>query len=161
VDYELRIVVEKVAVSSQEVVKRDTIKIYDIQRPESILDLGLRHSEQISLLSKVQNTLVAEQSILIDPGTNVCPNCGQKLKKNGYKESDFSAVFSDHKLLVQKHRCSRPECGWQSASTIKSLFGTNIHPDLAKLQCSQGALFSYREAEQNSSEVELSTTECE
>jgi len=29
------------------------------------------------------------------------------------------------------------------------LFGTNIHPDLAKLQCEQGALFSYREAEQN------------
>jgi len=69
VDYELRIV-EKVAVSSQEVVKRD-IKIYDIQRPESILDLGLRHAEQISLLSKVQNALLAEQTILIDPGTNV------------------------------------------------------------------------------------------
>jgi len=49
-----------VAVSSQEVVKRDTIKIYDIQRPESILDLGLRHAEQISLLSKVQNALLAE-----------------------------------------------------------------------------------------------------
>ena len=149
-DYELRIVVEKVAVSSQEVVKRDTIKTYDIQRPESILDLGLRHSEQISLLSKVQNTLLAEQSILIDPRTNnVCPNCGQKLKKNGDKESNFYAVFSDHKLLVQKYRCNRHECGWQSAATIKSLFGTNIHPDLAKLQCEQGALFSYREAEQN------------
>jgi hypothetical protein len=40
-DYELRIIVEKVAVSSQEVVKRDTIKIYDIQRPESIIDLGI------------------------------------------------------------------------------------------------------------------------
>ncbi len=128
-DYELRIVVEKVAISSQEVVKRDTIKIYDIQRPESILDLGLRHLEQISLLSKVQNILLAEQSILINPQTNACPNCGQKLKKNGYKESDFSAVFSDHKLLVQKHRCSHPDCGWQSPSTIKSLFGTNIHPD--------------------------------
>ena len=51
-DYELRIIVEKVAVSSQEVVKRDTIKIYDIQRPESIVDLGLRHAEQISLLEK-------------------------------------------------------------------------------------------------------------
>lgn len=128
-DYELRIVVEKVAVSSQEVVKRDTIKIYDIQRPESILDLGLRHAEQISLLSKVQNALLAEQTILIDPGTNVCPNCREKLKKNGQKESDFYAVFSDHKLPVQKHRCSSPECGWQSSSTLPSLFGTNIHPD--------------------------------
>jgi hypothetical protein len=49
-DYELRIVVEKVAVRSQEVVKRDTIKRYGIQRPASIVDLGLRHAEQISLL---------------------------------------------------------------------------------------------------------------
>jgi hypothetical protein len=53
-DYELRIVVEKVVVSSTQVVKRDTITIYDIQRPESILDFGLRHAEQISLLSKVK-----------------------------------------------------------------------------------------------------------
>jgi len=36
VEYELRIIVEKVAVSSQEVVKRDTLKIYDVKRPESM-----------------------------------------------------------------------------------------------------------------------------
>src|SRR5690242_4239772 len=47
-DYELRIVVEKVAVSSQEVVKRDTIISYALQRPTSILELGLRHGEQIA-----------------------------------------------------------------------------------------------------------------
>ncbi len=44
-DYEFRVVVEKVSVSSQKVVKRDTLKIYDIQKPESILDFGLRHEE--------------------------------------------------------------------------------------------------------------------
>ena len=48
-DYELRIIVEKVAVSSQEVLKRDTIKIYDIHPPQSILDLGLRHAERVWL----------------------------------------------------------------------------------------------------------------
>jgi hypothetical protein len=32
---------------------------------------------------------------------------------------------------------------------VTSLFGTSIHPDLAKLQCEQGALYSYREAENN------------
>jgi hypothetical protein len=42
-DYELRIIVEKVSVSSQEVVKRDTLKVYDVKAPESILELGLRH----------------------------------------------------------------------------------------------------------------------
>ena len=29
------------------------------------------------------------------------------------------------------------------------MFGTDIHPDLAKLQCEQGALFSFREAARN------------
>ena len=57
-DYELRIVVEKVAVHSQEVIKRDTLTSYALQRPTSILELGLRHAEQISLLEKVQNILL-------------------------------------------------------------------------------------------------------
>lgn len=99
-EYELRIIVEKVAVSTQEVVKRDTLKIYDVKRPESILDLGLRHSEQISLLEKVQNAVLAEQSVLIEPETKVCPQCGQKLKKNGHRTSEFHAVFSDHELRI-------------------------------------------------------------
>lgn len=49
-DFELQVVVEKVAVSTQEVIQRDTVKVYDVNPPKSILDLGLRHSEQISLL---------------------------------------------------------------------------------------------------------------
>ncbi len=109
-DYEVRIVVEKVSVGTQEVVRRDTIKIYALQCPESILDVGLRHCEQISLLSKVQNALLAEQSLLIDADYTVCPNCGKKLRKDGYKISDFHAVFSDHKLRLQKQRCGNPEC---------------------------------------------------
>jgi hypothetical protein len=128
-DYELRIIVEKVAVSSTEVVKRDTIKIYDIQQPESILDLGLRHSEQISLLSKVQNAILAEQSVLIDFGVKACPNWGQKLRKNGSQNSDFHAGFRDHKLRLQRHCCSNADCNWQHDSRVQSFFGTNIHPD--------------------------------
>ena len=58
VEYALRVIVEKVAVSSQEVVKRDTITTYEIQTPASILDLGLRHAEQIALLEKIQNVLL-------------------------------------------------------------------------------------------------------
>jgi len=54
-DYELRIVVEKVAVSSQEVVHRDTVTSYTMQCPSSIGELGLRHAEQIALLEQVQN----------------------------------------------------------------------------------------------------------
>jgi len=32
---------------------------------------------------------------------------------------------------------------------VTSLFGTNIHPNLARLQCEQGAVYSYREAQRN------------
>lgn len=148
-DYELRVIVEKVSISSQEVVQRDTIKVYAVKAPGSILDLGLRHAEQISVLEKVQNALLAEQCHLIESGHPVCPKCGQKLKKNGHTPSQFHAVFSDHTVRIQKHLCSNPECRWQSAPTTTSVFGTNIHPDLAKLQCEQGALFSYREAQSN------------
>ncbi len=155
-DYEFRVIVEKVSVASQEVVKRDTVKIYDIRPPKSILDLGLRHAEQISLLTKVQNALLAEQSALIDLGYDACPNCGQKLKKNGFMQSNFHAVFSDHQLRIQKHRCNNPDCNWQSTPTTTTVFGTDIHPDLAKLQCEQGSLFSYREAQTNLEKVNCS-----
>ncbi|UJB73061.1 ISKra4 family transposase (plasmid) [Acaryochloris sp. 'Moss Beach'] len=148
-EYELRIIAEKVSVSSQEVVKRDTLKVYDIEAPESILDLGLRHEEQISLLEKVQNSLLALQSKLIDPGYYHCPRCGQKIVKKGFTKSKFHAVFTDHKIGIQKHKCKNPDCDWQSAPTTSSVFGTPIHPDLAKLQCEQGALYSFRKAQTN------------
>jgi hypothetical protein len=55
VDYELRVVLEKVSVSSQEVVQRDTLKVYDkrsfealsavIYRPESIRTIDQHHRE--------------------------------------------------------------------------------------------------------------------
>ena len=148
-DYELRVIVEKVSVSSQEVVQRDTIKIYDIKAPRSIIGLGLRHEEQISLVEKVQNSVLAAQSKLIDPGYDRCPKCGGKLHKRGFSQSKFHSVFSDHKVGIQKHKCQNPECEWQSTPTTTSVFGTSVHPDLAKLQCEQGTLFSYRKAQSN------------
>jgi len=149
-DYKFRMIVEKVSVSKQEeVVKRETVKIYDIQKPESILNLGLRHEEQISLLSQVQSVFLSEQSALIDSGFQVCPKCGAKLSKYGFVESQFHAVFSDHKLRLQKHRCQNRECNWQSRPTTTTVFGTDTHPDLVKLQCEQGALHSYRQAQDN------------
>ena len=54
-DYALRIIVEKVAISSQEVIKRDTITSYALQCSTSMVELGLCHAEQIALLAKVQN----------------------------------------------------------------------------------------------------------
>lgn len=43
----LGIIVEKVAVSSQEVVKRDTLKIYDVKYPKLILGWCCRSVGQV------------------------------------------------------------------------------------------------------------------
>ena len=96
VEYTLRVIVENVAVNSQEVVQYNTIITYEIKPPVSIVDLGLRHAEQISVLEKIQNVLLEEQAMLIDSGYDRCPNCGRKIKKNGDTHSQFHAVFSDH-----------------------------------------------------------------
>src|SRR5262245_35762433 len=111
-EYELRVVVEKVLVSTQEVVQRGTLKTYEVKAPESILELGLRHEEQISLLGKVQDAILAVQAQLIDPGHDVCPRCGDKLKKKGFTPSNFHAVFTDHKVRLQKHPGSNGFRGW-------------------------------------------------
>ena len=50
-EYELCIIVDKILVSSQEVVKRDTLKIYDVKRPESILDFG----QNIGIVFKIKS----------------------------------------------------------------------------------------------------------
>jgi len=108
--------------------------------------MGLRHEEP--LLSKV-HAFLAEQAVLIDSGFRECPKCGAKLSKYGFVPSKFHAVFSDHKLRLQKHCCKNPDCNWQSTPTTSTVFGTDTHPDLVKLQCEQGALHSYREAQDN------------
>lgn len=53
-DYELRVIVEKVSIPSQVVVQRDTIKVHAVQAPASILGLGLRHAEQSKLVETKQ-----------------------------------------------------------------------------------------------------------
>ena len=72
-----------------------------------------------------------------------------RLRKMDLLQSKFHAVFSDHCLRMQKHHCNNPECNWQSTPTTTTVFGTATHPDLAKLQCEQGALYSYRGAQDN------------
>lgn len=91
-DYELRLVVEKVSVGSQEVVKRDTSKVYDVAAPESMLDLGVRHEEQISLLGKVQNAVIAEQAKLLDPVLQIRAIITSKKWENRWQGAVLSAL---------------------------------------------------------------------
>jgi len=44
----------------------DTIKVYDIQAPESITDLGLRYLRTDISTGKVKNSLLAETQSCLD-----------------------------------------------------------------------------------------------
>lgn len=144
-DCTLRMVIEKVDSKTNKVIDRSTVDSFEIHRPEKIMDVGLRHKTQIHLLKRIQQKIIDEQYAIISEDQKKCPNCKVLLKRNGYKQSDFHAVFSDHKIRLQKHTC--PICHESQVPSIKSLFGTSIHPDLYKLQCEMGASFSFFKSE--------------
>ena len=69
------------------------------------------------------------------------------MKYAGSIASHFHSVFTDHKVPVKRQKCCNKNCGWTNVPSISSLFHTNLHPDLAKLQTEMGCNHTYREAE--------------
>jgi len=123
-------------VTSQEVVQRDTLKVYDIKAPTSILELGLHHEEQISLLERVQEFSIGNLNSLT-LATNIV-KCSQKLHKQDLLSQSFMPSLRTikwaSKTQVPKSRV------WLAKYPPRLLSsGTSIHP-FAKLQCSQGTL---------------------
>lgn len=54
-NHTLRIVVEKVNTKTGEIVEKNTISSCKITAPKNIMDLGLRHTEQINILQRIQD----------------------------------------------------------------------------------------------------------
>lgn len=146
--YGLRIVVEKVDLKDTDLtLSREEMTMIEVKEVKSIMDLGLRHGEQIALLEKIQTQLLNEQSPSLKSTATQCGSCGSKLCNNGYGTSKFHSVFTDHIIRVQKQKCT--VCGQAVTPSVRSLLGTSVHPDLSKLQCEQGANNTYRKAEKH------------
>jgi hypothetical protein len=126
-------------------IKKITIETGEIKRVKSLLDLGLRHKEQIKILEKIQDEIITIQSPQLATQLSSCLQCGGKMIKAGYNQSDFHAVFTDHKVKTQRQICNN--CGWRNIPSVKSLFGASSHPDLVKMQCETGAEHTYRDAQ--------------
>jgi hypothetical protein len=126
-------------------IKKITIEAGQVKTVKSLLDLGLRHEEQIRILKKIQDEIIALQSPQLATQLDSCIQCGGKMIKAGYNQSDFHAVFTDHKVKTQRQICN--DCGWRNIPSVKSLFGASSHPDLIKLQCETGAEHTYRDAQ--------------
>lgn len=118
-----------------------------VKSVESIIDLGLRHTEQIELLQKIQDQILKLQSTQLVDKIEFCDKCGSKMKRNGYTHAEFNAVFTDHKIPILKQRCTNKECACSIVPSVRSIFSTTMHPDLAKLQCEIGSEHTYRDAQ--------------
>ena len=127
------------------VISKDVVMTKVIVKPDHIVELGLRHAEQVDLLKHVQQKLLDHQSTFLKDDFSVCPKCSGKLHKRGSVKSDFHAIFTDHKIAVGRKVCK--SCGWTSIPSIRSLFGDASHPDLIKIQAELGANHTFRQAQ--------------
>ena len=87
-------------------VKRIVLTEGEVEKPKDVFNLGFSHKEQVNLIGKTQKELINEQKELFI-GDKDCPNCRNKLVKNGERESQYHDVFSDHKLKIPRYRCKK------------------------------------------------------
>lgn len=142
---QIRIIVEHIR--DGQVAESSIVLEQTVNQVESIADLGFNHQHQMDILKGCQDGLLKAQSTWLKENISQCPQCGSKLKFAGSIASHFHSVFTDHKVFAKRQKCCNKECGWTSVPSISSLFNTNSHPDLSKLQTEMACNHTYREAE--------------
>ena len=116
----------------------------EVAAPKSAQDVGLSQLQQTNLLEAIQSVVIGEQVVVLNK-YDCCPKCGETIRKNGFEQCDFYALYSDHQFNVQRYSCKK--CAWKSSNSFYALFGTMAHPDLLKLQCIFGSQTSYQKCE--------------
>ena len=138
----VRIVAEYYDPETDEILNSEILREDTLKKPSSIKDLGYLHEEQIELLQLIQDFKLRYDAELINPD-GACPKCEKKTRSNGKRVSKFHAVFTDHKVKIQRRNCT---CGWNGPDTIDKIYGSSSHPDLVEKQVTQGVENSYRQA---------------
>lgn len=140
---EFEIIIKQI--ENGETVSEQSIKKICVEKPETLLDVGFRHAEQVKIINDIQQVYIPLQCQLLAESHDYCPNCKKKAKKNGRHPATFHSSLGDYKFKMQSYNCVH--CGWQEKPTIHGEFGTNVHPDLLKLQAFHGAKAPYKEAQ--------------
>lgn len=142
-----RIISEIYDEKDNKVVDRKIIEDKKIKTPVKIDDLGYNHKEQIQILQAIQDAFLFSQSKLIVP--DKCYKCGSRVIKGGQMPSDFHSVYTDHRLQIQMVSCCNKDCtAGKITTSIYSLFGSNMHPDLVKKQAEVASEQSFLKAQE-------------
>lgn len=142
---QIRIIVEQIV--DGKIINKEIVTEQAVTNVNNISELGFNHQQQIKILKGCQEGLLKIQSQFLEEHITQCPKCNFKLKYAGTVLSYFHSVFTDHKVSVKRKKCCNKECGWTSVPSINSLFKTNSHPDLSKLQTEMACNHTYREAQ--------------
>lgn len=137
----IRFVAQSIDLATGEVIEESILREDLLSKARTLKELGYLHAEQIDLLKKIQDFKIKQQMASHTPIT--CPNCKLKTTKQGVFDSKFHAVLTDHRVRVQRVRCS---CGWVSPTSIEGIYGSSMHPDLLEKQAKQGAKESYEQS---------------
>lgn len=131
-------------------ISRDLIHESSLNIPHEVEDLGLSHAQQHQLIDSTQSFFLAHQTkgLAVFNG-GICPECGRHLNKNGYQKSLLHGIYTDNYVSLSKFSCSSHSCSWNYNPSVKSHFGDNISPELAKTQAELGATLSFRKAKKS------------
>jgi len=129
---------------SAEVSRSHTLCEDVITQPSSLLDLSMGLKKQIEILQKAQDYLLSEK-LKVFSGKRTCSCCKGKLIKFGKHSSAFHDVLTDHKVTMQRLKCS--DCNHEEPSTIRTAFNGIESAELIKIQAELGAIHSFRESE--------------
>jgi hypothetical protein len=127
------------------VLKQSVLMQGNTTMPTNCLDFSLSHEDQMELLQKALDALLAEKAALINQDSGPCSKCPGKLIKLGAHVSLFSDVFTDHNVKIKRLKCNK--CGYEPPSTIKTYLGTDTSGQLAKIQAELGAKHTFRDGE--------------
>jgi transposase-like protein len=136
-----RVIFEVINTETGEIISRDELLTLDVERPSTIDDIGLNATAQHQLAQNTADKMIEMQGPLINSYTT-CPRCEHKVIKKGKTSCDVHAMTTDHSIDIQKYRC--PKCDWTSSDSIKTMYGTDTHTSLTKLQAELGCNYSYR-----------------
>ncbi len=141
----IKIIAQEIDPKTGKILNQHIVFEKDTILPRKINDLGFTHQEQIAILQHSQEMILQAQQKKINERTTICPECGKKTKKKGKFDSDFHAVFTDHKMTLQRAQCT---CGWTSKISIDGTYGSALHPDLVELQSVYGTENSFKKTEE-------------
>ena len=117
-----RVVIEEYDVKPAPVAQGNVLLEGEVVAPSNCLDFGMRHEQQMALIQTAQDKILKLQSSEVTFNDNSCSKCQVgTLKKDGFKESWFNDVFSDHRVKLPRRRCDN--CKHIHASTVTSLLG--------------------------------------